>query len=447
MPLRIDAFTETQMLSVRKSSAFNAIRGLATAVVVSSTMSALSGCGKSEPPVVRETPDRPLGELRLAMRHQKWADAWQYADAVLETHPDDADAIASVAQVAQHLEKPNKVADLLVKACIVESFGNDARVRQAMIALVGAGRLYDAIDLLEQTIRTDPARHDTRRLLYDLYVNSGNQSAATPHGRTLVLARQFDAKLLLSLGIASIAKDEPGSTLEMVRRNPDDKRPLLRQAITLLNSGQIDEARAGLQAIIDQHPEFIPAQTRMGLVIAESGNVEAFKQWEAKQDLQSLELEPDYWAAKAKVAITAGNQRDALRFYWNAAQRNPDRPEYWTAILELLNDSEIASNEKSGAIEKRLSTLDDVRTSMKNFDLLGSISRRLATDIAIQLEKLGRLWEAEAWASLATTLPRDDSVKVDEVRAQIVKRLRGKPQWQVTEGHPELQLELPNEFQ
>ena len=84
---------------------------------------------------------------------------------------------------------------------------------------------------------------------------------------------------------------------------------------------------------------------------------------------------------------------------------------------------------------------------MERFDQMGSISRRLATDIAIELEKLGRLWEAEAWASIAMTLPRDDTVDVEGVRAKIVTQLTGQTPWQVTEGRPELQSELPNELQ
>ncbi|PHQ36852.1 tetratricopeptide repeat protein [Rhodopirellula bahusiensis] len=405
------------------------------------------GCGKQDTPEVRQAPERPLGELRLAMRKQKWTEAWQYSDAVLEAHADDADAIASVAKVAQHLEKPDEVADLLVRACSVESFSNDGRVRQAMIALVAAGRLYDAIGLLEATIQAVPSRHATRRWLYDLYVNSGNRAEATSHGRILVRQRQFDTKLLLSLGIAPSAKDDLGSTLEIVRRNPDDKRPLLRQANKLLKSGQTDEATKILGEIIDQHPEFEPAQLQLGLAFAESGNIDAYQQWLTEQDASSLDASSQYWIAKATVAAAKGKPKDALQFFWNAGQRDPDLVKPWASILELTSELQIESPERLSAIANRLESLEQVRVSMERFDQMGSISRQLATDIALELEKLGRLWEAEAWASMATTLPRDDTVEVDEVRTQIVSRLTEQTPWQVTKGYPELQPELPSEFE
>ena len=435
------------MHSSNQPSRSGARRKLEMMVLLSFPLTFTPGCGEKDLPEVRQTPERPLGELRLAMRKQKWSEAWQYSDAVLKAHPDDADAIASVAKVAQHLEKPNEVADLLVKACSVESFSNDGRVRQAMIALVGAGRLYDAIDLLENTIQAVPSRHATRRWLYDLYINSGNRAEALPHGRTLVRQRQFDTKLLLSLGIPPSAKDDLGSTLEIVRRNPDDKRPLLRQANKLLNSGDIEEATKVLQQITDQHPEFEPAQLLHGLALAGSGDIDAYEQWLSEQDVSSLETSVEYWIAKATIAAAEEDSKDALRFYWNASQLNPDLTKPWSSILELTEELAIDAPERLDAISNRLESLQQVRSSMERFDQMGSISRRLATDIAIELEKLGRLWEAEAWASIAMTLPRDDTVDVEGVRANIVAQLTGQTPWQVTEGRPELQSELPNELQ
>lgn len=435
------------MHSSKQPSRSGARRKLEMVVLLSFPLTVTSGCGKQDLPEARQSPERPLGELRLAMRKQKWAEAWQYSDAVLKAHPDDADAIASVAMVAQHLEKPNEVADLLTKACSVESFSNDGRVRQAMIALVGAGRLYDAIDLLEETIEAVPSRHATRRWLYDLYINSGNRAEAIPHGRTLVRLRQFDTKLLLSLGIPPSAKDDLGSTLEMVRRNPDDKRPLLRQANKLLNSGEVDEATELLQQITGQHPEFQPAQLLYAMALAESGDIDAYEKWLSEQDTSSLDTKAEYWIAKATIAAAKKDPQDALRFYWNASQRNPDLTKPWSSILKLANDLKIDSPDQISSITDRLESLQQIRSSMERFDQMGSISRRLATDIAVELEKLGRLWEAEAWASIAMTLPRDDTVDVESVRTKIVDQLTGQTPWHVSEGRPDLQSELPIEFQ
>ncbi|MCC9655367.1 tetratricopeptide repeat protein [Rhodopirellula sp. JC737] len=403
---------------------------------------AVVGCSQTEHAETAKRAPRPRGELKVAMRKQNWQEAWSYSDAVLAKHADDADAIADVAQVAQNLGKTDELADLLVQACEVEAFENDDRVRQAMIALVGIGRLYDAIELLEQAVQAEPSRHSTRRLLYDLYLNAGNESAATPHGRQLVLDRQFDAKLLVSVGMGTIESDDPGATLEMVQRNPNDKRPLLRQAKQQFDDEHFALAITTLEEITAQRKGFLPAQTLLGLVLAMDGQTEAFERWEEAFDSEDRTTQAEYWLAKAEIASARGDEREARRAYWHSTHLDPDRIAAWSGILRLAKDMDTDRPELSEVIQQRIDRLQQSRSSMSRFVRTGAISRRLAIEIANSLADLGRLWEAEAWASMATTLPEDDSVDVETVRKRIVDRLRDRPPWQQVEGHPELDPKL-----
>ncbi|QDT06631.1 hypothetical protein K227x_50470 [Rubripirellula lacrimiformis] len=403
----------------------------------------IPGCTQQPQPDVRTLPERPLRKLQSAASRQLWPQAWQYADAVLETHGDDADAIAAVAMVAQQLEKPDQVAELLAKACRVESYQNDDRVRQTMIAMVAAGRLYSAIELLEDATQPHPSRHVTRRWLYDLYINAGNTSAAKPHGQTLIRQRQFDQKLLLSINSDTSETRDAGSTTEMARRNPDDNRPLLRRAKMLLDSGANQDASDLLRQIVDQNPDFAPADALLGQTLAIAADRDAFLQWETKPHNDATRSEAGYWIAKGDAAVSAGSLGDGLRYFWQATQRNPDLPDPWSKIRNLMPKMEISDPEFSTAITERIERLRRVQQTMDRFDRMGGISRQLASEIATDLAGLGRLWEAEAWASMATTLPQDKSVDVEKVRTQIIDRLNDQTPWQITDGHRELQPELP----
>ena len=114
------------------------------------------GCGKVEPPGGVKLPPRPLRSMKNAIRKGDWQTASGYCDAVLEKHGDEPDTIALVAQVAHSSGDVSRAADLLVRACEAESFSNSARIQQAMVALVGVGKLYDGIDMLEEAIAKQP---------------------------------------------------------------------------------------------------------------------------------------------------------------------------------------------------------------------------------------------------------------------------------------------------
>lgn len=404
---------------------------------------AVSGCSSENTAEIQQVPKRPLRKFRSAARRQQWPQAWQYSDSILTIHQDDPDVIMEVAFVAQKLGETERVAELLEQACRVESFQNGARLQRSTIAMIAVGRLYDATDLLEAAVIKYPARHTTRRWLYDLYLNSGNTEAGQIHGRTLVRQRHFDQQLLLSLDGTEQPIEELESAEEMAQRNPSDKRPLLRSAKSLYQRGEFGKATEVISQIVDQHPSFVPAQGLLGRCLAASGQWESLNRWEQSQKGQLTSKLADYWLAKADAAVARDESLAAIRHYWEAGQLNPSLREPWEKMVALMRDQDVGEPELIAAISDRAVQIRSLQSTKDQFDRLGGISRELAIKIAQHLVQLGRLWEAESWASLATTLPPDEAVDVEKVRNQIVGRLTDQTPWQITSGHQELQKELP----
>lgn len=409
----------------------------------------LLGCGSEPGPPASTTPtaaERPLRALRAAIREQQWERAWQLSDAVLQEYPEDADVLAKLALVAHENEMPERAAELLVASCRAESFKNQAKVLQTMIAMVRVGRLHDGMVMLEQAVREHPDQHETRRWLYDFYMGTEDREAGLPHGRYLVRQRQFDLELLLTLSNTERRTQDAKPLDEMTSRNPDDKRPLLGVAKTQFDEGRYKEAIATLETITAAHPAYLPAQSMLGRVLASAGDFDRVETW-AEQAPANIETYCGYWIALGDWARGGDQPARAARCYWEATRRDPDVMEAWaklaTTLDQLRTAGEPVDQSVVAAIRSRAERLSKFSQLKNRFDRTGKISRAIAIEIAQLLAELGRLWEAEAWASITLTLPEDESVPAAEVRRQIVSKLDPETAWQTTSSD-EFKLDLTN---
>lgn len=409
--------------------------------------SCIVGCGSksSDRTQVQPVPQRPLRTMKSAIRRGQWQQAWELSDEVLEKHADDAEAIATVALVAHEAGKPAAAAELLAKSCRAESFRNESRNQQALIAMIGVGRLHEGMDMLEDAVEQQPQQHETRRLLYDLQMGSENRMAGVPHGRFLVRHRKFDLDLLQTLSNTERRTQENKPLEDMTSRNPSDKRPLLGDAKKKFDSGDYSESIRLLRAIVKSHPDYVPAQALLGRALATSGQFDEIERWAA--DLgEPVKESAGYWLAVGDWARAKGHAIAATRAYWEAARRDADVMESWSKLSTAIQQAQSAgaqfSTETVASIEERAALLSKFNQQKHRFERTGSISRAIVVDIVKTLRDLGRLWEAEAWASIALTLPEDDSIAVEQVRAEIVALLRQDTPWQLIDQHPELRVDL-----
>ena len=248
-------------------------KSLLLATLSAVAVALLAGCGSrsSNSTGVEEVPQRPLRAMTAAARRGQWQQAWEFADAVLEKHAGDPQAIATVAQVAHESGKPDIAAELLVRSCRAESFQNESRNQQALIAMIGVGRLHDGMEMLEAAVEKQPLQYETRRLLYDLQMGSENRIAGIPHGRFLVRHRRFDLELLETLSNTERRTQENKPLEDMASRNPRDKRPLMGEAKEKFDAGDYPQSLEILRSIVLDHPGYIPAQALLGRALAASG--------------------------------------------------------------------------------------------------------------------------------------------------------------------------------
>ncbi len=399
--------------------------------------------------------DDPLQQFRDAVNQGDWDGALRVSTAVLTQYPDDAEVIYSVARAAQKMNKPEMAADLLVDACHAESLSNLPRLQIAKDALLRVGRLHDCMDLMEASLAVSPSNHDFRLQLYDMCWGTEDRPRANLHGEYLVRQRRFDLLLLLSLGYTDSRTDRLGSFVEMAKRFKGDKRPLVAQAKAYLSESRLDQSAAVLRDVLAHHPEHLPAIALLCEVLIASAKDDEFVAV-AKTAPTGIEEFPNYWIAVGDWCGRHQRNEQSVRAYWEAAKRDTEGRQCWTKLATALKtvgavrtvgalktigetDHEL-DHVTVRAIEKRATIaalLSDSKSRFRRHP-----SQAIAIDIAKRLQDVGRLWEAEAWAAIAMTLPPDESVDAAEVRRSIVASLNRESPWQLTNGFPELQMNL-----
>jgi len=357
-----------------------------------------------------------------------------------------------IAPDTEQIDTPNNdlgaSADQLKQICESESFVDADRVEQVMELLMRAGRLFDAIALLETAVEIQPSHHKLRRNLYDAYVATENQQKSIPHGQLLVRARQFDLPLLMSLGDDGLRTDPSTGLSEMATQFPADQRPLIAEARLCFDRAEMAASAKLLRGILLQHPGDVPSLVLLGRVYLSTNDLRSFETL-LENSPPEVEHSAVQWISKGDWSTSIGQLREACRCYWEATKCDPNRQEAWTKLAMSVrrNAQDIAVQRLVNAatvqgIETRAEQLSLVKQLKRQFQANRNNSRKIAIEIAKAHQDLGHLWEAEAWTALATTLAPNPAVDVDRIRQSIIEKLSRHTPWQQTESHPELALDL-----
>ncbi|MCO8123734.1 FG-GAP-like repeat-containing protein [Stieleria sp. TO1_6] len=410
------------------------------------------GCDRSEVPVAKPTvtsiqsPAQSLiDKATLAVQQQRWEDADRDVRAAMLEHPGNASVIQLAADVAFANGQMETAVALLVDASVADSFDDESLVRRATVALLAVGKLYEAIDLLDQVVTAYPDRHQTRRDLFDFLINVEDHQRARSHGRRLVRQRQFDRELLFSLSTNEQRDMEGNSMAELVKRNPSDTRLEIATARLQFDSGRWEDLEPTLLRILESDNACRPAQLLFGRYLVQTSQYDRLGRW--SQRLPSdVEDTWQYWAVLGDWAGIQSDHQTAARAYWESTRRNPDIGEVFAKLgrtLHLLRSrGEAIPQDAIDAINRRAERLGRFTQDKERFYRFGNRSNAIVVDVARSLVELGRLWEAEAWTAFAMTIPDEHVAAVRQLRQSIVPRLTAQTPWQLTADDPVFELSL-----
>ena len=219
------------------------------------------------------------------------------------------------------------------------------------------------------------------------------------------------------------------------------------------------EAAALAKKILEDHPDFRPAMDIYGQALVASDETEALDLWCATRLVPLSETDSLSWSGWMTLGdwCRMQGETDLARLaYQTAVKRSTDNPLVWSKLAEVAPSEVVADSE---AIRKEANSLLKLRQHYIEFtksDVAFGSATTFTKLIPIveTLADQGRLWQAEAWAAVAMTLPPPTSgpdgeaialrQKILSRRGEIVKQLRQDTPWRLASQVPDFDFNLNN---
>ena len=151
-----------------------------------------------------------------------------------------------------------------------------------------------------------------------------------------------------------------------------------------------------------------------------------------------------YWDVLGDWAMKQQRYPEAVRAYFEASRcdlRIDSVAIKLARALRLCGEGwEV--DETAAFVAERGELLNQFLQQKERFYKMGMRSNAVVTEMAESLEKLGRLWEAEAWAASGLSEPDRDAEKLRALRDGIVGKLTKDTPWQARQNHPYVTMDL-----
>ncbi|HUQ72412.1 MAG TPA: FG-GAP-like repeat-containing protein, partial [Planctomycetaceae bacterium] len=279
------------------------------------------------------------------------------------------------------------------------------------------GELSRAEACYEAVLKQQPGNATAHSRMAFLLGVTGRRWETLPHYRALLALRTWTLEELVLLADLERPLERRAFLDQCAKRAPDDVLVLLGLAVdTTLVQGRAAEGRQRLQDVVSRRPELLTAQALLGemLVDVESD----FEAWHAA--LPPLaDQNADIWLVRGLWFRRQGQLEVAARCFWEAVRRAPShrRANYQLGQILMTLDATSAREfaERAADLFELTQVLDTVLLSQGQSEP----SLKRATFL---LKRVGRTWEAWAWAETARRQFPQASWP-DEVLAEVVPLL------------------------
>lgn len=402
-------------------------------ILAGSLLALLAGCDGSESSSSSTTP-RPaahaqrdlLSEGRAAIQRGDLAAARQLATERLLVQPDDAAAIVLMGETAQAAAQWDEaIASFDQLRDHHDPLALHASLSAAQIE-INRGHLYKAIERLQHTVERFPNEQWPRLQLGQLLMVTGRSPEAVPHYQQLLRQGRLDLQGLMLLANPRHGRDINPIVTKALESVPKDRRPLLAAASMHASKGAWDDVVTVTAEILETHPQFTAAWILNGRGLWETGQVDRWNQW-LESPLPDAEQFADYWLALGIAAEDQGRQQEAARAYWEALQREPYNPEAVERLARALGT--MGRDEEAHLVSDVAVQLQELASAVQTSFGWKHSSQAAALNVAENMDALGRPWEAEAWARLATSLRQDPDPEAYGFHAEMATKLSSSEVW------------------
>jgi tetratricopeptide (TPR) repeat protein len=252
----------------------------------------------------------------------------------------------------------------------------------------------DAEGAFTSALSTDPRHVASLHGIVAVLSLGGRIWEAQPFIMQLIQLDECAYQELMFLG-SDPTEFQPSPLLEECQRaSRKDPAVLTGLALAAANENRRHDARVLLRQALQRRPGMTEARARLGaLLLDERDDTDVFLRWQAELPPEA-NSHPNIWATRAEWAARSGQRREAVRCYWETLRLDPNhrRANYQIARLltELGKEQEAALfNERSAGLQR----LHELEAQLSQ----DSPEYPLAHKMVLELESLGRIWEAAAW--------------------------------------------------
>lgn len=350
----------------------------------------LLGAIVSVRPVLFPGKQGPLYSAASAYVHGRHSEAERLAQAYLQQVPDSPPALLIAGEAAVRLQEDARALEYFSQVPQDgTSYGLRALFGRSQ-RLLRLGRIREAEEGLRRVVQAWPTFQPAiRELVYILEVE-GRTWEALPYLWQIIRSGRMGGDYLLMAGSTdSISLSESNFVARCLEAVPSDPLPLLGQARELARS---DAAAAEplLRRIIQHDPSIVEAQARLGRILLDENRESEFLAWHEALPA-NLPDHPELWLDRGLWAARSEQWRAAARCFWEAVQLHPNHASANHHLSRAL--SNLGNNQAAQEFAERARCLARVDLALRDIGAGDDVFRQVALD----MEELGRQWEAIAW--------------------------------------------------
>jgi tetratricopeptide (TPR) repeat protein len=245
-------------------------------------------------------------------------------------------------------------------ADVVAKRPHNARAQTSLaLALVDEGKLTEAIDLFNQTLRENPRYGLGHYNLGSVFQSQGRIEEAMEQYRQAIQLQPDLSQPHYNLGCILADQGKFADAIEQyqdaLRLEPDASEVRNNLGIALALSGKRDEAIAQFQKAVELRPDFAEAHVNLGHALAIRTNfAQAITQYE-----EALRIDPNNASNHYDLAIAMANSGDlaeAAIELRKAAHLDPNLPDVHAALAKVLKEQGNQDEAERDIIEKQQHT-------------------------------------------------------------------------------------------
>lgn len=307
--------------------------------------------------------------------------------------------------------------------------------------LMTTGHAREAEQSLRRALQYDPGHLLANKKLAVLLQIQGRTWESAPLVRRLLLGGGLAKDHLLMVGAVDTTFVEDYQFVEnCLESDAGNLEVLLGRARQLLAKSRLQDAEPILDRIIDEHPQSIETQARLGGVYLERGADREFLEWRRKLP-RGADSHPEIWHVQGLWARRNGQVPGAVRCFLEAARLDPNHKGAIFQLSQLLNDTK--HSEVAGHLAVRSQRLSQLHYLL--MEVRFGYNAQLARKMVDLLDLLDRPLEAIGWCYVLQDWKLGNEEWAVPRASQLHVKLAGEDSLTLAAGNLVAQLD-PEEF-